>query len=146
MAPRFEEEYELLQDNSADETGEVVEERSAKPSGPHGAWHSTLLICKLLAIAAAVALVVDTWLSVKDVRISSMKLQEAERLGDMKGAESRCVQPVRRLSWTQMEPEDKRSYINAALCMANRSSHIHPGSTVYDDFTYIHIVHGDSSE
>lgn len=64
------------------------------------------------------------------------------KLDQQSTATEKCTSPVLRPSWNKMSHEKKKRYIDAVLCLAKRPSHIHSNSTVYDDFTYIHIDNG----
>ncbi|KAK3356861.1 monooxygenase [Lasiosphaeria hispida] len=63
-----------------------------------------------------------------------------------------CTSPKVRKSWAKATNPEKRSYINAALCLATKPSRLRvpTHSTLYDDFGYIHAqlslpqrIHGE---
>lgn len=59
---------------------------------------------------------------------------------------AKCTTPSIRRSWTTLSDGEKLEYINAVNCLATRPSYINSNSTVYDDFSYMHILHGNMSE
>ncbi|KAH8585681.1 hypothetical protein B0O99DRAFT_530259 [Bisporella sp. PMI_857] len=54
-----------------------------------------------------------------------------------------CVNPQKRPAWHELSVSEKMEYIRAVNCLPTKPSYIHPNSTVYDDFTWLHIVDGD---
>lgn len=57
-----------------------------------------------------------------------------------------CVNPQKRPAWHELSVSEKMEYIRAVNCLPTKPSYIHPNSTVYDDFTWLHIVDGDQSK
>lgn len=56
-----------------------------------------------------------------------------------------CMNPKKRPAWHELSVSEKMEYIRAVNCLPTKPSYIHPNSTVYDDFTWMHIVDGDQS-
>ncbi|KAH6711904.1 hypothetical protein BKA61DRAFT_677100 [Leptodontidium sp. MPI-SDFR-AT-0119] len=52
--------------------------------------------------------------------------------------EQRCVDPVTRVEWRDLEPEVQQTYINAVLCLKTKPSRIGLNTSLYDDFPYVH--------
>lgn len=51
-----------------------------------------------------------------------------------------CTSPKVRKNWAKATAAEKKSYINAVLCLATKPSRLRVSthSTLYDDFGYIH--------
>ncbi|CCT64870.1 related to monophenol monooxygenase (tyrosinase) [Fusarium fujikuroi IMI 58289] len=57
-------------------------------------------------------------------------------------APTSCIQPVRRMEWRELNKTQKKDYISAVVCLAEKESHFEPGSSRYDDFAYMHVFEG----
>jgi len=50
-----------------------------------------------------------------------------------------CTKPTRRKEWGSATAAEKKSYTNAVLCLATKPSIIgHTGTSLYDDFAFVH--------
>ena len=99
-------------------------------------WCSiTAWTLKAVALALAAVLVFEMWDSVGYVE---------DRIDRYQATAERCTTPALRPSWRALGGEEKNQYVAAVKCLAKTPSAIHPGSSMYDDFTYIHIVHGNA--
>ena len=57
----------------------------------------------------------------------------------------KCVNPERRPAWHELSIPQRLEYIEAVKCLATKDSYINPNSTLYDDYTWMHIMDGDLS-
>ena len=71
------------------------------------------------------------------------KLEQLE-LGEEVQPQKRCTNPTVRKSWRTLSNDEKMNYIKAVQCLATRPSFINANSTIYDDFTYMHILSGNA--
>ena len=55
----------------------------------------------------------------------------------------KCVNPQRRPAWHELSIPQRLEYISAVNCLATKESYINPNSTLYDDYTWMHIMDGD---
>ena len=55
----------------------------------------------------------------------------------------KCVNPQRRPAWHELTIPQRLEYIKAVNCLATKESYINPNSTLYDDYTWMHIMDGD---
>jgi len=67
-------------------------------------------------------------------------LPSAQAPDSIAGPKKACTTPKLRKNWAKATPAEKKSYINAVLCLATKPSKLRVSthSTLYDDFGYIH--------
>lgn len=59
--------------------------------------------------------------------------------------EASCSTPSNRQEWRSASPSARIHYLDAVLCLMQKPSLLHPGTSRYDDFVYGHITTGQFS-
>ena len=116
-----------------------------KPSRRRRLLPILMFVAKIIALALVALLVYTTW-ELHSILKTQTNSQSPNSRATANLAEERCIRPTVRPSWNKMDRQEKQSYIDAVLCMTQKPSYLHANSSVYDDFSHIHIVHGSSSE
>lgn len=101
------------------------------------------VILTLIALIVGAAIVFKAW---DLVAVLENKLVALEESVSVAQPEQICVEPGKRRSWATLSKDERLEYIRAVKCLAERPSYINPNSTVYDDFSYIHITMGNASK
>ena len=54
-----------------------------------------------------------------------------------------CINPVTRREWRSLSVSEKRDYIKGVQCLRSKPSRLSLNQSLYDDFPYFHVFHGE---
>lgn len=146
MSPGSSQSYSPLSKESTDSDSSFLEKQDVhiRPkkslSNRLGATFIRCLI--FLAVALTVFKAWD-FLTVLEVKLDSFEVSHAEVTSQQQPDFSGCTRPTIRRSWLTLTNAEKKSYLDAVKCLATKPSYMVPNTTLYDDFTWIHIKDGN---
>lgn len=96
-------------------------------------------ICSAMAMALIVGAIVEVVLIFDRLEPAMNTMSNIkDSVGNMT-ANGDCTSFSYRSSWRHLDLEDRSAFIDATRCLASRASHLHPSSSVYDDFAYMYL-------